>query len=233
MTALPGLDKRDWRPHGYTAPMTAEPNTQKLVTKGLSVRLEARSGQADQVETFLTDAANLVSQEPDTIAWFAVRFGHGEYGIVDFFPDDNGRNAHLNGPVAAALAAQRSEMLSDDPQVLRLDVLAHKLPDGGASDIRKGLLLTFAPKSGHETQAAQFLRDARTIVADEPGTLAWFALQLEDGQFGIFDVFPDRKARIKHLAGGVPRELAKHAPELLGSVPDMDKCDVIAAKMQA
>jgi quinol monooxygenase YgiN len=213
--------------------MTAEISTQKVVTKGLFVRLEAGTGQVEQVEKFLTEAADIVRHEPDTTAWFAVRFGHGEYGIFDVFPDDNGRTAHMNGPVARALTEQRSQLLGEDPSMDRLDVLAHKLPEGGAPDIRKGLLLTFAPKSGHESQVAQFLRDARGIVADEPGTLAWFALQFDDGRFGIFDVFGDNKARLKHLTGGVPRELAKHALDLLGSLPDMDKCDVLATKVQA
>lgn len=36
---------------------------------------------------------------------------------------------------------------------------------------------------------------------------------------------------LRALAGRVPRELAKHAASLLGSVPDMDKCDVLAAKL--
>lgn len=211
--------------------MTADSNTTKLITKGLCVRLDTRRSEAQRVEQFLTDARDLAGQEPDTTAWFAVRFGQDDYGIVDFFPDDTGRDAHLNGPVAQALAGQGSALLTGEPQMQRLDVLAHKLPDGGNADIHKGLLLTFAPKSEHEMQVAQFLRDARTIVADEPGTVAWFALQFDDGRFGIFDVFPDNKARLKHLTGGVPRELAKHALDLLGSLPDMDKCDVLAAKV--
>lgn len=210
--------------------MTAHSKTHKPVTNGLYVRLETQHDHADQVENFLNSGRDLVNQEPDTVAWFAVRFGHDEYGIVDFFPDENGRNAHLNGPVAQALTGQGREFLTDEPQMQRLGVLAHKLPHGDAPDIRKGLLLTFAPKPGHEAQVAQFLRDARTIVEDEPGTLAWFALQF-DGGFGIFDVFSDNKSRLKHLTGGVPRELAKHALGLLGSLPDMDKCDVLAAKI--
>ena len=113
----------------------------------------------------------------------------------------------------------------------RLEILAHKLPDDSAVDIRKGLLLTFEPKPEHETEVAQFLRDARTIVEDEPGTVSWFALQFDDGRFGIFDVFPDNKSRLEHLTGGVPRELVKHALSLLGALPDMDRCDVYAAKV--
>ncbi len=36
---------------------------------------------------------------------------------------------------------------------------------------------------------------------------------------------------LRALAGRIPRELAKHAASLLGSVPDMDRCDVLAAKL--
>jgi hypothetical protein len=46
-------------------------------------------------------------------------------------------------------------------------------------------------------------------------------------------VFPDTKSRLAHLAGRVPRELARHAGVVLGSVPDMDKSDVLAAKLAA
>ena len=91
--------------------------------------------------------------------------------------------------------------------------------------------MTFAPKAGHESDVEQFLRGGREIVEEEDGTLAWFALKFEDGRYGIFDVFPDTQSRLAHLAGRVPRELAKHAASLLGSVPDMDKCDVLAGKL--
>jgi hypothetical protein len=102
---------------------------------------------------------------------------------------------------------------------------------GTPGDVHKGLLMTFAPRAGHESDVEQFLRGGREIVEEEDGTLAWFALKFEDGRYGIFDVFPDTKSRLAHLAGRVPRELAKHAASLLGSVPDMDKCDVLAAKL--
>jgi hypothetical protein len=56
------------------------------------------------------------------------------------------------------------------------------------------------------------------------------------GHFGV----GNRHARVPSVRGPaqpgfaigrVPRELAKHAASLLGSVPDMDKCDVLAAKL--
>jgi hypothetical protein len=116
-----------------------------------------------------------------------------------------------------------------------LSLLAHKLPapaDAGLA-VTRGLLLTFRPKQGHEPQVEQFLRDAQGLVEREPGTTAWFALHLEQGEYGIFDVFPDNMARLSHLGGQVPRELTKHALSLLGSVPDMDMLQVLAARFAA
>jgi quinol monooxygenase YgiN len=202
------------------------------VTKGLLVRLEAKTGKEDDVERFLTEARPLVEREPKTSAWFAVRFGRGEFGIFDVFPDESGRDAHLHGAVATALAQRGAELFDEAPRIERLDVLAHKLPLRPPTEpVRKGLLLSFEPKSEHEDDAAQFLRDARGFVEEEEGTVAWFGIKFDDGRYGIFDVFPDNRSRLAHLTGRVPRELTKRALTLLGSLPDMDKCDVLSAKL--
>lgn len=203
-----------------------------MVTTGLLVRLEAQHGREGELEDFLRSAQALVAQKPATSAWFAVRFGRLEYGIVDVFPDEAGRQAHLAGPVAAQLMGPGRQLLARDPQIQRLSLLAHKLPraaDAGPA-VTRGLLLTFKAKQGHEPQVEQFLRDAQGLVEGEPGTTAWFALHLEHGEYGIFDVFPDNMARLSHLSGHVPRELAKHALSLLGGVPDMDMLRVLAAR---
>jgi quinol monooxygenase YgiN len=99
-----------------------------MVTKGLIVRLQARAGQEEKLATFLRDAAPLVEDEPATVAWFAVETGPGSFAIVDVFPDDEGVRAHLEGPVAAALAENTDELLAEPPVVERADVLGAKLP---------------------------------------------------------------------------------------------------------
>ena len=203
-----------------------------MVSKGLLVRLDAKSGMNEQVEEFLTSALPLVRQEPATTAWWAIRFGRGEYGIFDVFPDDSGRDAHLTGAVAKALMAEAATLLDKPPQIQKLDILAHKLPDTPPSQPNtKGLVLTFDAKEGHEQQVKQFLLDARPLVMEEPETVAWFAIHTDDNQYGIFDVFPDHGGRFKHLTGHVPRELAKHALSLLGSLPDPDLVNVLAEKL--
>lgn len=98
-----------------------------MVKKGLWVRLEAKPGKEGDVEKFLSGALPLAEQEPATAAWFALKLGPSTFGVFDVFPDESGRQAHLEGPIAAALMANASALLSQAPSIEKLDVLAAKL----------------------------------------------------------------------------------------------------------
>jgi len=201
-----------------------------VVNKGLLVRLDVQHGKDAEVEEFLRSALPLVRREEATTAWFAIRFGRSEYGIFDVFADDAGRDAHLAGDVAKALMAAAEALFTKPPRIQKLTVLADKFSTTVAEPATKALLLTFKAKTGNEQRVAQFLRDAQPLVVAEEKTLAWFALQLDDGDYGIFDVFPDNGSRFAHLAGHVPRELVKHSLSLLGSMPDLELINVLAEK---
>ena len=99
-----------------------------MVRVALWVRLEAKPGKEAAVEAFLKGGLALANQEPATTAWFALKIGPSTFGIFDAFPDDSGRSAHLNGPIAAALMANASELLSSPPSIEKVDVLAAKMP---------------------------------------------------------------------------------------------------------
>ena len=99
-----------------------------MVKTALYVQLEAKPGKESEVESFLNSGLALVDEEPDTIAWFALRMGPTTFGIFDAFPDEAGRQAHLSGKVAAALMANASELLAEPPEIQKIDVLAAKLP---------------------------------------------------------------------------------------------------------
>lgn len=200
-----------------------------ITTKGLLVRLEVKNGKDNEVEDFLSSALPLVRQEAGTKAWFAVRFGRSEFGIVDFFPDEASREAHLNGAVAGALMQKADELFETSPDIQKIEILASKLPSQPPSEPdTKGLLLTFKAKEGHEQDVVQFLKDAQALVMAEEETIAWFAIRLSNNEYGIFDVFPDNGARMKHLVGRVPQELTKHGLSLLGSFPEMHLLKVTA-----
>ncbi len=103
-----------------------------MVSTALFVRLEAKPGKEEEVANFLKSGLAIVQQEPATIAWFGIRLGPSTFGIFDAFPDEAGRQAHLNGKVAAALMAKAGELLSQPPSIEKVDVLAAKLADGKA-----------------------------------------------------------------------------------------------------
>jgi quinol monooxygenase YgiN len=105
-----------------------------MVTAGLIVRLDAKAGKNEAVAEFLAGALPLVDQEPETLAWFAFQVGQSSFAIVDVFPDEEGRLAHLAGPVAAALLEKAGELFARPPRIERVTVLAAKLPDPGGRE---------------------------------------------------------------------------------------------------
>jgi len=164
---------------------------------------------------------------------FALHFGHNTFGIVDVFTDERGRDDHLAGPVVKTLAARADELLVDLPRIRRFDVLAHKLPPGSTvvskpADVTKGVLLRLPPKRGKASELAHFLEDARPIVEQEEETTAWFAFRLDNGNEGIFDVFPDAGGRMAHLTGQVPPALLRRGLGLFGGLPQLRLVSVVA-----
>jgi quinol monooxygenase YgiN len=99
-----------------------------MVKTALWVRLEAKPGKEKDVEAFLLGGLALVEQEPATTAWFALQLNASTFGIFDAFPDEAGRDAHLSGKVAEALMAKAGELFASPPQIMKIDVLAAKLP---------------------------------------------------------------------------------------------------------
>ena len=99
-----------------------------MITKALYVQLKAKPGKEVDVEEFLVNAQPLVDDEPGTSAWFALQEDIGVFSIFDVFADDDARNAHLAGQVAAALMAKAPELLLEEPVINKIDVIASKMP---------------------------------------------------------------------------------------------------------
>jgi quinol monooxygenase YgiN len=97
-----------------------------MVTKAIYASLKAKPGKEAEVEAFLKSAVPLVNAEPSTITWYALKEGPGMYSIFDTFEDDGGRDAHLNGKVAAALMSKADELFAEPPKINKIDVLADK-----------------------------------------------------------------------------------------------------------
>jgi len=94
---------------------------------GLLATLKAKPGKEAEVEAFLKSALPLASQEAGTVVWFALRLDSSTFGIFDAFADEKGREAHLAGPIAAALLAKWKDLLAEPPRIQKINVLAAKL----------------------------------------------------------------------------------------------------------
>ena len=97
-------------------------------TTALVVKLTARPDTRDEVAQFLTGALELADAEAGTTVWFALRTDESTFWIVDAFPGASERQAHLDGPIAAALMANADRLLATAPEILPAEVLAAKVP---------------------------------------------------------------------------------------------------------
>jgi len=119
------------------------------VRTGLYVRLEAKPGQEEAVATFLKSALPVVEREPATITWYAIRLGPNVFGIYDTFPDDQGREAHLAGQVAAALMQKAPELLASPPVSVQLELVREVVVvegDAGPNEPGDDLLAAYVAK---------------------------------------------------------------------------------------
>ena len=91
-------------------------------------KLVAKTGFEQEVADLLTGALGLANDEAGTIVWFALRTDASTFWIVDAFPDEDARQAHINGPIAKALMANADRLLATPPEILPADVLAAKVP---------------------------------------------------------------------------------------------------------
>ncbi len=96
-------------------------------TVALVVKLVAKPGLEDTVAEFLTGAVELANAEPGTSVWFALRTDSATFWIVDAFPSDVERQAHLTGPIAAALMENAEALLAVPPEIMPAEVLAEKV----------------------------------------------------------------------------------------------------------
>ena len=63
------------------------------------------------------------------------------FWIVDAFASQTDRQAHIEGPIAAALMANADRLLAAPPEILPAEVLAAKVPPGRQAASRSGLEL--------------------------------------------------------------------------------------------
>jgi quinol monooxygenase YgiN len=95
--------------------------------------------------------------------------------------------------------------------------------------VRFGLLATLEAQQGKGEALAAFLQQGRAIAAGEPGTVTWYAFQLDERTFGVFDTFETEEDRQEHLSGRIPEALGQVGADLLARDPDIRPVDIVDA----
>jgi quinol monooxygenase YgiN len=98
-----------------------------MVSVALFATLQAKPEKVSEVSEMLKGAVELAQAEEQTISWYALQMGEVTFGIFDTFEAEAGREAHLNGQIAAALMAHADELLSEPPKIEKLSILASKV----------------------------------------------------------------------------------------------------------
>jgi quinol monooxygenase YgiN len=94
------------------------------ISLGILALLEAKPGRGGDLGDFLRQGRELAAQEEGTVTWYAFRVDDTTYGIFDTFEDRDGRQAHLDGPIPAALGQVAGDLLARDPEIRPVDVIA-------------------------------------------------------------------------------------------------------------
>ncbi len=93
-----------------------------------------------------------------------------------------------------------------------------------------GILALLEAKPDKAEELKALLETGRELSLAEPLTVDWYAFQVDQVTYGIFDTFETEEGREAHLAGEIAKALIAAAPDLLAKDPDIRPVDVIAVK---
>ncbi len=220
-------------------------STQTKVKEATSINIEAAKGQEANLSHLLSSAAELVRKtEPETLQWMAIKENDKSFRIIDFFENDSGRSKHFGGQVAAALKNQSSDLVAGgwDKGVLanvqNSQVLAGFVRPLNSENAKLASYITLKAKQGQAENLASFLKAGADLVEQtEPKTLVWYALQLDNSTFAIYDVFASAEGRDDHFNGKVAAALKENAEKLVegsrekGVLANIRHYDVLSSKL--
>jgi quinol monooxygenase YgiN len=92
------------------------------------------------------------------------------------------------------------------------------------------LLARLEAKPGKENEVAAFLQSALPLALEEAATIKWYAWQIGESTFGIYDTFETEAGRELHLQGKIAAALMENAAELLSVPPNIEFVSILAVK---
>ena len=94
-----------------------------------------------------------------------------------------------------------------------------------------GFLVTLKAKKGKEKDAENFIKSAVELAKKESNTLEWYAFQIDESTFGVFDTFENEAGRQEHLNGKIAAALfSETAKEIFEGEPSIEKTTILSNK---
>jgi quinol monooxygenase YgiN len=92
------------------------------------------------------------------------------------------------------------------------------------------LYVSLKAKPDKEADVEAFLKQGAEMSRSEKGTVSWFGLKEDEGNYSVFDTFDDEAGRDAHLNGEIAKALMAKADELFSEAPQIHKIAVVANK---
>ena len=83
---------------------------------------------------------------------------------------------------------------------------------------------------GKESEARDFLKEAARRLNGEPGTTQFYAMQINDRQLAIFNVFTDTQALKSHVEGDVAKWVQASRADLFVGPYSITNTEIFATK---
>lgn len=166
------------------------------VSKGLLVRVEAEPGREEELAQHLKGALPAVLAEPDTTVWLALRLGETSFAVVDAFPHEEGRQAHLE---AGRQRLASLDILAEPPALGFTEILAAKIAPDPRLEEHKQTVLAFYEAAINDKDfeaASKYLGDEyvqhNPRIADGIDGFRAFITELKE-------TFPNLRAEVKRI----------------------------------
>ena len=92
------------------------------------------------------------------------------------------------------------------------------------------LYVSLKAKPGKEKDVEAFLKQGAEMSKKETGTVNWYGLKEDEGNYSVFDTFDDEAGRDAHLNGDIAKALMAKASELFASPLQIHKINILADK---
>jgi quinol monooxygenase YgiN len=92
------------------------------------------------------------------------------------------------------------------------------------------LYVSLKAKPGKEKDVEAFLKQGAEMAKKEGGTVNWYGLKEDEGNYSVFDTFNDEAGRDAHLNGEIAKALMAKASELFADPLKIHKIDIVADK---